>query len=350
MKTKFISGLKKTIKIILITGVSIIVLMFLLPYLMPDTISRKLKELVNNSIEGKVEFSKARLSFFKHFPSLTLSLYDFSSTGSAPYKDNTLLKAGEVAFGIRIPALIQGDINVNEFFISDATINVLVDEKGNANYNVYKNSGEKIDTASSPDTTTSLKIEKLIIKRSTLIYDDHSVGLKIDARGFNYAGNGDLTKAIFDLYSEIKIDSFDLSFDNEPYIKNKRIDAELVTRINTSSLAFEFRRNRLHINRLPLEANGTYEFLKRGQKMNFQIHSVDAGLDDVFSVIPPSYQGWLKDTKIRGRAALNATLAGVYVGGTDSFPDLDFTMKIRGGFISHTKAPFPVKNLYLDLN
>ena len=134
MKTKFISGLKKTIKIILITGVSIILLMFLLPYLMPDTISRKLKELVNNSIEGKVEFSKARLSFFNHFPSLTLSLYDFSSTGSAPYKDNTLLQAGEVAFGIRIPALVRGDIKVDEFYISDATINVLVDKNGNANY------------------------------------------------------------------------------------------------------------------------------------------------------------------------------------------------------------------------
>ena len=108
---------KKIAKVIVITIGSIFLLLFLLPYILPGTISTEIKKLVNNSIDGKVEFSKARLSFFKHFPSLTLTLYDFKSTGSAPYQDETLLSAGEVAFGIRIPQLIRGNIHINEFFL-----------------------------------------------------------------------------------------------------------------------------------------------------------------------------------------------------------------------------------------
>src|SRR6185369_3981582 len=112
--------IKKITKIIVITIVSLLLLLFLLPYIMPGTISKKIKSFVNRSIDGKIEFSKARLSFFNHFPSLTLTLYDFSSTGSAPFQNEKLLSAGEIAMGISIPALIRGDITIDEFYITGA--------------------------------------------------------------------------------------------------------------------------------------------------------------------------------------------------------------------------------------
>src|SRR6476646_10527989 len=117
MKTRWIRRTRKIILIVVITFVSLIGVLFLLPYIMPGTISQKIKTLVNHSIDGKVEFSKARLSFFNHFPSLTLTLYDFSSTSSAPYQNEKLLSANEIAMGISIPALIRGEININEFYI-----------------------------------------------------------------------------------------------------------------------------------------------------------------------------------------------------------------------------------------
>ena len=235
---------KKTGKIIGITIGSLLLLMFLLPYILPGTISKEIKKLVNHSIDGNVEFSKARLSFFKHFPSLTLTLYDFKSTGSAPYQHETLLSAGEVSFGIGITPLIWGNIHVNEFFISDATFNVLVNEKGEANYNVYRSSGSSSDTSSSPDTTTALQIEKIVIENSGLVYNDLSSDILINAKGLNYSGKGDLSKAIFDLSSHITIDSFDFYYAREPYIQKKKINAELVTKVNTNSLAFEFEKNK----------------------------------------------------------------------------------------------------------
>ena len=341
---------KKVIKVFAITIASLLLLLFLLPYILPGTISKEIKKLVNHSIDGKIEFSKARLSFFKHFPSLTLILYDFKSTGSAPYQDETLLSAGELAFGIRIPALIRGEIHVNEFFISDATINVLVSEIGEANYNVYKSSSVSTDTSSSaPDTTTALQIEKIKIENSHIVYNDASSNIFIKAGGLNYSGKGDLSKAIFDLASHITIDSFDFNYDGEPYIQKKKVNADLVTRVNTNSLAFEFAKNTLRINRLPLEVTGRYEFLSRGYKMNFELTSPDADLGDVFSVLPPSYQGWLKETKIEGDAKIAASLSGILISGTDTMPDLSFSMKVRNGYIAYKKAPIPVSNLYLDL-
>ncbi|HEV8507244.1 MAG TPA: AsmA family protein [Chitinophagaceae bacterium] len=190
MKSSLLRVVKKTIKIVVISVVSLLLILFLLPYIMPGTISKKIKSFVNRSIDGKIEFSKARLSFFNHFPSLTLTLYDFSSTGSAPFQNEKLLSAGEIAMGISIPALIRDDITINEFYISGADINVHVNEKGEANYNVYKSQGSSGSTASSADTTTALKLEKIVIEKSDVVYNDLSSGILINARELNYSGRG----------------------------------------------------------------------------------------------------------------------------------------------------------------
>ena len=342
---------KRIAKIVVITIGSVLLLLFLLPYIMPGTISKKIKTFVNRSIEGEVNFSKARLSFFNHFPALTLTLHDFLMKGSAPFQNDTLLSAGEIAFGIDIPALIGGNITIDQFFLTKANINVQVNENGDANYNVY-NPGSTKDTASgesAPDTTTALKIEEIVIEKSNVVYNDRSSDLLINARGLDYHGNGDLSKAIFDLNSDLEIDLFDFYHDLEPYILDKSIKADLTTSINTNSLAFTFTENDLHINRLPVAFTGKLEFFSRGYSMDFRLKSEDTDLDDVFTVLPPSYQGWLENTRIKGDADMNAILAGRYITGTDTMPDLSFEMKVRKGYIAYEKAPAPVRNLYLDL-
>lgn len=350
MKANWIRWTRKVLMIVVITIVSLLGLLFLLPYIMPAAISQKIKKLVNHSIDGKIDFSKARLSFFNHFPSLTLTLYDFSSTGSAPYQHEKLFSANELALGIRILPLIKGEININKFFLSSADINIMVNKKGEANYNIYKSSSNNTKASSSGDSTTALKIEKIIIEKTNLVYNDSSAGILINTKGLNYTGSGDLTKAIFDLRSNLTADSFDLYYDNEPYILKKRINAALVTDVNTNSLAFEFTESKLRINNLPLEASGRFEFLSRGYYMNFVLKSDETRLRRVFTVLPPSYLGWLEKVKMKGTASITASLSGRYITGTDTMPDLAFNMKVRDGYIAYEKAPAPVTNLYLDFD
>ncbi|HEX2845049.1 MAG TPA: AsmA-like C-terminal region-containing protein [Chitinophagaceae bacterium] len=350
--------MKRTIKNIVfktakITGIavgSLLLILFLLPYILPDTITTKVKQLVNRSINGEVNFSKARLSFFNHFPALTMSLHDFSLKGSAPYQKDTLLAANEVAFGINILALIKGDIEVDQFFITKGKINVLVNEKGEANYNVYQSAPSSGSSSSGEDTTTALKIKRIVIEKTDLLYDDLSSAMLIRAKGLNYTGRGDLSKAVFDLTSHLTVDSFDLYYDKYPYVMQKKLNADLLTSINTNSLALRFPKNRLHINKLPMDFNGSFDFLSNGYDMNFQLSSADADLDDVMSALPPQYQGWLTKTSIKGKADIKADLKGKYIVSTDSMPDLSLDMQVRKGSIAYDKAPVALSNLYLDMD
>lgn len=128
----------KLLKICGITIASILALLFLLPILFPGKVEEKIKDWANQTINAKLNFSKARLSFFEHFPTLTLTLHDFSLTGSAPFEKDTLVAGKALSFGLDLGSVFQERIRVKKIFLDKALINIEVDAKGNANYNIYK--------------------------------------------------------------------------------------------------------------------------------------------------------------------------------------------------------------------
>lgn len=340
---------KKTgIKILKITGItiaSILLLLFLIPMLFPGTIAEQVKTLANKKLDGELDFKESNLSFFRHFPSLTVSLDDLVLKGSAPYKKDTLVSAKEIGFGINLKNLIfDGVVNIDEIFVSDGLINVKVNEKGQANYNVYISDEKKVATDS---TETAIHLERIDIKNVRLKYNDISAKINIDAKGFNYVGKGNLDQSIFDLYTEAKIASLDFTFDGETYLKNKEVDADLITKINTNSLAFVFQQNDLKINRLPISFIGKMNFLRDGYDVNLKIESNNSRLNDVFTALPPEYVTWLEKTKVKGRTDLLLTFKGNYNASLNKKPDLAFAMNIREGSIAYSDSPFVTSNISL---
>ncbi|HVW15170.1 MAG TPA: AsmA-like C-terminal region-containing protein [Mucilaginibacter sp.] len=339
----------KTLKITGIIIGSILVLMFLLPLLFPKTITEKIKQVMNQKINGQVNFSSTSLSFFKRFPELTLTLEDFSLKGSAPFDQDTLVAAKDISFAVDLTSLLGSKINISKVYLNNAFINIEVDSAGHPNYNVYRsqpaNPNAKTDTSSA-----SLGIQLIDIEKSHLVYDDASIPMLIDARNFNYKGSGDFTKNVFDLQSHLEIASTDFVYDKQDYVSNKTINADLVTSINTKSLAFSFRKNNMMINKLPVNFVGRFGFLKDGYDMDFQFTSHQSDLSDIFTALPPAYTRWVENTEVNGTGVIKVGLTGQYIASKNKMPDFTFSMQARNGTIASNKTPSPVRDLYLDMS
>ena len=344
-KTK--SVLLKIAKYLTITFSVILALLVLTPIVFQDQIKEQIKKTANEKLSAELNYSDVSVSFFRHFPSLTLTLNDLSLNGSAPYKAEKFITAKEVSFGINIASLVfTNTVKIDQIYLSNSFINVKVNQQGQANYNVYKSSGE-----SSPkdSTETALKLERIEILNSKIIYDDQSTKVHFDAFGFNYLGKGDLNKAVFDLYSKAKIEKLNIVYDNEPYLMNKKIDADLITKVNVNSLSFFFQQNNLKINQLLVDFKGKFDFLKDGYNMDFVIKSDNSHLNDVFTAFPPKYIAWLSKTELKGNTNLLLTLKGKYIASQKIAPDLNLDLKIDNGFINYNKSAFPVSNLNLNI-
>ena len=233
----------KFLKIFVGSIALILALMVALPVLFPGKIETEIKKFANEKIDGNLEFKDANLSFFTHFPSLTLSLNEFSLKGAAPYSNEILILADEIGFGINLKNLIfGGEIAINKIFITESLINILVSKNGEANYNVYKSDNQ---VQSKDSSATKMRLDQIVIENTHFKYNDLSTKILIDANGFNYFGKGDLDKSIFDLKTKAKIDDFNFTFNGEQYLKNKSVNADLITKINTNSLSFVFQENNI---------------------------------------------------------------------------------------------------------
>jgi AsmA protein len=347
--TKKKSIIFKTLKYLGITFVVFIGLLFLTPIIFADKIKEQIKKTANEKLSAELNYSDVSVSFFHHFPSLTLTLNDLSLNGSAPFTNEKFITAKEVSFGINVASLVfSKEVKIDQIYLSDSFINVKVNAKGEANYNVYKSTSPD-SKATESDSEASLKLESIEIVNSKIIYDDLSTKVHFDAFGFDYLGKGDLNKAVFDLHSKAKIEKLNIVYENEPYLMNKKIDADLITKVNVNSLSFFFQQNNLKINQLLVDFKGNFDFLKDGYKMDFVIKSNNSDLHDVFTAFPPKYITWLSKTELKGNTNLLFTLKGDYIASKNIAPDLNLDLKIDNGFVNYNKSAFPVSNLNLEV-
>jgi AsmA protein len=341
----------KTAKISGIVIASVLLLLFLIPLLFPGTVAAEVKKIANERLDSKIEFSKSSFSFFTHFPSLTVSLDDLSLTGSAPFKNDTLLKAEQVSFGINIKRLLfDNEVKINELYVSKADINVMVNQKGEANYNIYIAPDDVKKDKNAPEEGTAIRLERIDFKDCHIKYNDRSAKILVDAKGFNYVGKGNLSEDIFDLNTDAKIDNVDFYYDRTAYLRKKELRADLITRINTNALSFILQKNELKINKLPLKFTGLFTIFKDGYKINIKAASEDTTVKDLLSVMPPEYLTWLEETEISGKSDLLFTFKGNYNVAKKQKPDLAFNLKINEGAIDYQNAPAPLTDFQMNLN
>jgi AsmA protein len=342
--------LLKTLKWFGIFVALILFLMFIIPMLFPGTISDQIKIFANKRLVGKLDYKRTHLTFFRHFPSLTVSVDDLLLKGSKPFQGDTLLSAKELAAGINLKNLIfDGEVKIDEIYVTDAYANVFVNSKGQANYNVYVSSPSKSPKDSTGEGT-SVKVDLIKFRNLHIKYNDHTANVTVDAKGLNYTGKGGLSEDIFDLKTDLAIDQLDFSMNRIYYAKQKSLHADLITRINTDALTFVLRKNELRINELPLKFNGFLSILKDGYNLDIKAASEKTNIRDMISVLPPQYLEWAKDTKLEGKSDLFFGLKGQFSEQRKLKPRFTARLFVKDGEISSTKAPVPMKNLNVDLN
>jgi AsmA protein len=324
----------------------LVILAGLIPVLFPGAMTRQVVQWANSNINGKLSFSKTRISLFSHFPQLTLSIHDISLTGAPPYAADTLFAGKELSFGIDLLSLFRKKLTINGIYLERGSVNILVDADGRANYNILKTTPSSEEEKQGKDA--ELKIKEVVVSSTDILYHDRSIPLRIAARNLDYRGEADVRSQLYDLTTRLQIGSLDVVYDSTGYLQNKRLNAEMVTRINTASLSFEFKKNKLSINELPIDFSGELRFIQEGYVMDLGLVSGTTDLKNVFSILPASYTKWAAQTEILGKSKITINMKGTYSAPTRQSPDLIVGMLLTGGSIRHAGAPFALEQVTLD--
>ena len=134
-KTK-ISALSKVLRISGISLGGVVLILFAAPYFFQDTINSGIKKAMKRYIKTDVDFKDLNISFFTHFPNLTVTLTDSSIKGSAPFQNENLIDAKEIGLGVDVTTLFSDKIVFNTLYIEDANIRMKKDSLGKSNFDI----------------------------------------------------------------------------------------------------------------------------------------------------------------------------------------------------------------------
>lgn len=339
--------LSKVTKVMKITGISlggIALVLYVSPYFFKEQINDGIKEVAKNYIKTEVDFKDLDISFFNHFPKLTVTLTDSSIKGSVPYQAENLISAKEIALGVDVKTLFEDKIIFNELFITDAMINLKIDSLGRNNFDITVPSDE---VEKEEESSVGLALNNFNIANSNFLYDDKSSKTYLKLDKFDYDGLIDLTKNQLTLNADTEIKNVNFSFDEQSYVKDLPLKGKINSKIDLDNLSFYFTENHLELGQFPFSLKGSLLMPNEDKIFDLVISSKKNDLKYIPAIIPEAYQKWAKDVEMKGSSSILFTMKGIMNSTTNQNPDIHIEAKIDDGWLNYKKSSSPITNINL---
>ena len=331
--------------------VFLLLAMMLIPSIFHDKISDKIRQITREYLSSELQFENTEVSFFRHFPSLTLTMEEVEINGSGPFTRERFLRAEELGFAINIWKLLVSDqVDIDGIYLENSEVDFKVDRFGRVNYEIYK-APEKDSTDLDSESDTDLNVDRLRILNANLSYTDQMRGIDIRTRGFEYTGRGTYKDENLNLGSHLQIDSVDVTFENIEYLKGKKLRANLYTVYNSNALSIFFEKNDLAINDLQVAFEGKVDFDPDGYSYDVMATTENSRLGDIISALPPAYVTWQESVSLGGRVDARVRFSGLNNTRTGNVqePGIELEAHLREGRVKHRDVQVPVEQIFLDI-
>lgn len=324
---------------------SLALVLYASPYFFKEEIDNGIKEVANNYIKTDVDFQDLDISFFTHFPKLTVTLNNSSIKGSTPFGAENLIDAKEIALGVDVSSLFKDQIIFNELYINQASVHLKLDSLGQSNFDIMVPTEEVEDKNAAP---ISLVLNDIKITNSNFYFNDQAHKVELDLKDFNYDGLIDFKGDILKLDAETVVKTANFKFDQESYIYNLPLNGAINTTIDLNNLSFNFIDNQFNLGNFPFTLKGSLKMPDDTQVYDLEITSDKNDLKYLPSIIPVGYQEWAKDIDLTGSSKILFTMKGLMDGANNQNPDVHIEAKIDEASINYQQSKSPIQHLNLN--
>ena len=291
----------RPLRIILIVLITFILLCVAIAAIFERQIGEKLISVLNESIATEIKVESFDLSLLRNFPKVSaqleeVDLIDLNST--------SLLRARTVSFNLGLFSLFGGSTKIPEVQVSDGTVFIQLDKKGEGNFNIFKNEGD------SAVKDFSIDIEKAIFENVAVIYTDlrgpHEVKIKINDGNIS----GRLTGKAFDLNVISDLSSEYIDLDDHKYLVNTPASMNAQMHIDLKERKYTFTKAQLNIDNNPLQLGGSVQSTNESTIFDLQVLAKDGDIATLISFLPEQYTKTIADFKSSGDFTMVGKIKG----------------------------------------
>ncbi len=340
-------------KILKITGISLgvlLVILFVAPFIFKGKIIAIAKEQINKNINARVDFKDLSLSFFRHFPRVSVALEELQVIGTDVFAKDTLISAKEIDVAVNLFSVIGGkNMKIYSVNIDEPRIHVIVTKEGKANYDIAKpdtaTAAPNADTASSP---FQMNLQHYAIKNAYVSYNDAQMGMSTELVNLTHEGSGDFTADLFTLKTNTNADAITFVYGGIPYLNNTKTGIDLDIVVDTKNSKYSWKTDEIALNDLKLATEGSFQLVNDSTyNMDIAFKAPSTEFKSILSLIPAVYATDFEKIKTSGKTFFKGFIKGTY--SSTQMPAYNIALEIQDGFFQYPDLPKPVQHINLQM-
>ncbi len=342
--------MKKALKIIGIVLALLIIGIISIPFIFKGTIQDKVRYLVNQHVNAKVDFANVDISLVRSFPKTSVIIDELSIINYAPFEGDTLAYSKKIALDMSINELFKDatdPISVQKIIIDEANIAIKTDSLGNSNFDIAKKQEGTVETTAENEESGSFtfSLEHYEINDSKIVFEDNVSKTFLEMAHLNHSGDGSVSgdKVILDTKTNAEA-SFAL--EDTKYLNKNKLQLDAQIELDLKNQRYAFKENKALINRLPLEFSGFVALQEQYTDVDLSFKTPTSDFKNFLAVIPETYAKNLDGVQTSGDFSIDGTIKGK---SDDTYiPKMDIKIVSHNASFKYPDLPKGVKNINID--
>ena len=346
MKKLFGIILKALLGLILL----ILIALFTIPIIFKDKIRVKVEQVINESVNAKVQFTDYKLGFFKNFPNLSFSLNGLSVVGVDKFENDTLAGFNSFSLVFNLSSLLgDSGYEVKSVVMDKAVINAIVLKDGKANWDIMKDTTTTEEPVEEDTTASTLKVKlkNVQLLNTSVSYTDYESDMKAVIKDLNFNLKGDMTMSETDLDMGLAIGELTFVMEGMKYLNKAKIDSKVALLADLDKMKFTFGDNYFSINDLKLNFKGMVAMPGDDIETDMEFGTPSTSFKTLLSLVPAVYMSDYQDLKTTGDFIFSGSAKGIYSDRDSTLPDVKINLAINNGMISYPDLPEKIQNINL---
>jgi len=338
-------------KILKWTGISLLVIIVLLaaaPFLFKDKIKELVMKTINENVDATVAVEDVSLSLFRSFPKANVTIEKLSIINKAPFAGDTLVYMGEINLDMSVKELFKSEgepMNIEYIGTKNGIVNILFNKDGVGNFDIaIKDKNEK-PAESKESKPFGLNMQKYKVENLRFKYADARSGINMVIDSLNHEGKGNMAANKLDLDTKTTA-KLSLSMGKANYMKNVALSLDAVLGLDLDKSIYTFKNNKALINQLPLEFDGTFAMVEKGQQIDITFKTPTSSFKNFLGLVPEAYSGNLASVKTEGDFTINGKVNGL--NGDNSIPKFNIAIASNNASFKYPDLPKSVQNIVID--
>lgn len=340
--------MKKIVIILIAIAVLLLTTAIVLPWLLSGKIVEVIKAEANKQLNARIEFQSVGASLFRNFPELTVSMHQLEIQGIGRFDNHPLLKVKRLDVSLTIWNAFKGSpFEIQRVILESADIQLLVLEDGTVNWDIIPTESETETIPEAEGDAVQLKLQRLTVKNSRLLYEDRELVFFTELNGVNGSMSGDLSSEQSRLGLELKAEQLDVAYENIPILSkvatvfNGTIDA------NFTESIYAVKSEQLFLNALSVIFGGVFHLKEEAIGIQLSFNAPDGDFKQLLSLVPAVYANQFEKLKAKGSFSLGGYMNGDY--SETSFPSFGMSMTIGEGAFSYPEMPASMEKISMAM-